>query len=329
VVLGSLAILGMYALVRAAGGGPWTALGASALMAADNLLLVHGRIGTLDIYAVTAMIWAAVTYLRGRPAAAGVLVGVGACTKLVAPYVVVAFVLLELLRGRSAGVRAALRRLLVCVAVAVGVFVGLLAILDQIAPPYDSGHGVLVGGGVFGHISHILSFSAEQTSPRGATGIQSYPWQWLADFRPIVYLNVNPAQPAPGLAHVHPPVHFLGMISPPILLAALIGLVVAARELWHVRGPRRSGPRLPGVLPEFAIAWTVGTLAPFEALSAAFSRTSYLYYMVIVMPGLYVAAAYALARLPPGRRVVAVFVVLVVVAAVLMYPLTPLPAGVQ
>ncbi|MGH2889817.1 MAG: glycosyltransferase family 39 protein, partial [Solirubrobacteraceae bacterium] len=56
-LMGSLAILGMFALVRAAGGGRWTATGAATLMACDNLLLVHGRIGTLDIYAVAPMIW--------------------------------------------------------------------------------------------------------------------------------------------------------------------------------------------------------------------------------------------------------------------------------
>ena len=71
VLLGTVAILGMFALVRAAGGGPWLGLGAAALMAADNLLLVHGRIGTLDISAVAAMIWAAALYLRGRRVLAG------------------------------------------------------------------------------------------------------------------------------------------------------------------------------------------------------------------------------------------------------------------
>jgi hypothetical protein len=260
-----------------------------------------------------------------------VLVGVGACTKLVAPYVVVAFVLLELLlRGRRGSTRSAVQRLLVCVVVAAGVFVGLLAILDQIAPPYNASNGAVVGGGVFGHISHIFSFSAEQTNQHGPTGIQSYPWQWLGDFRPIVYLNVNPAQPAPGLKHVHPPVHFLGMISPPILVAALTGLLIAIRELWRVRGRRRrSAVGTPDELPELALAWTAGTLAPFEVLSAAVHRTSYLYYMVIVMPGLYVAAAYAFARQRPNRRALAVFAVLVVVALVVMYPLTPLPASVQ
>jgi dolichyl-phosphate-mannose-protein mannosyltransferase len=57
-VFGSLAIVGMFSLVRASGGSRWLALGAASLMALDNLLLVHGRIGTLDVYAVAAMIWA-------------------------------------------------------------------------------------------------------------------------------------------------------------------------------------------------------------------------------------------------------------------------------
>ena len=42
IVFGTLALLGCYALARAAGGSRWLALGASALMAADNLLIVHG-----------------------------------------------------------------------------------------------------------------------------------------------------------------------------------------------------------------------------------------------------------------------------------------------
>jgi 4-amino-4-deoxy-L-arabinose transferase-like glycosyltransferase len=338
ILLGSLAILGMYALVRAGGGGRWAALGASALMATDNLLLVHGRIGTLDIYVVAAMIWAVVLYLRGRPLAAGVLVGIGACVKLVAPYVLIVFALLELLRNvaaiRETG-RGAIRRLALCGLAAVGVFFVLLAILDRIAPPYDPGSHRLLSGGPFGHLAHILSFSAAQTSPHGPTGIASNPWQWLGDYRPIVYLNVNPAQPAPGLRHIHPAVHFLGMISPPILAAALAGLVFAGRELWRARRRRSEQsrpavaselPAVAGELPALALAWTAGTLLPFEALNLFLSRTSYLYYMVIVMPGLYVAAVHLIDRTRPRPRLFAAFVVLVLVAAVLMYPFTPLPS---
>jgi hypothetical protein len=57
-------------------------------------------------------------------------------------------------------------------------------------------------------------------------------------------------------------------------------------------------------------------------------RTSYLYYMVIVMPGIYVAVSYALSRLWRLRRrptfaLVGLYMVGVVVAVVLMYPFVP------
>ena len=68
---------------------------ASALMACDNLVLVHGRIGTLDIYVLAAMVWGVALYLRGRPLRAGVVLGVGACAKLVAPYALLVLVLIE------------------------------------------------------------------------------------------------------------------------------------------------------------------------------------------------------------------------------------------
>jgi dolichyl-phosphate-mannose-protein mannosyltransferase len=84
-LMGSIAILGMYALVRSAGGGRWSAVCAGTLMACDNLLLVHSRIGTLDIYALAGMIWAVALYLRGRPVAAGVALAIAAAFKVVAP----------------------------------------------------------------------------------------------------------------------------------------------------------------------------------------------------------------------------------------------------
>jgi hypothetical protein len=67
---------------------------------------------------------------------------------------------------------------------------------------------------------------------------------------------------------------------------------------------------------------------PFLALSLIWQRTSYLYYMVIVMPGLCAAAADLAARLRRRGRwvwLVRVWAVTVVGALVVMYPLTPLP----
>jgi hypothetical protein len=71
--------------------------------------------------------------------------------------------------------------------------------------------------------------------------------------------------------------------------------------------------------------WFLGTWLPFVALSLLWSRTSYLYYMVIVMPGLYIAAArLALHPRMPGWLLGA-WLGCVLAAAVLLYPFTALP----
>jgi predicted membrane-bound dolichyl-phosphate-mannose-protein mannosyltransferase len=320
VVLGTLAILGMFVLVRCAGGGPWLGLGAAALMAADNLLLVHGRIGTLDISATTAMIWGVALYLRDRPILAGAVIGVGASAKEVAPYILFALALLEFLRwwpARSEG-RVRLIRLAGCVVASAVTFLVMLQVMGWIAAPYSPQTGKLVPGGAFGHAGHMLSYAAGQTSPHGPRGIASYPWDWLLDIKSITYLRINPGRPTTALNQVEPAVHFIGLISPPILLLAIPALLYAG--VGVVR--RRRSANEVGVV---GLAWFLGTYLPFVAASLIESRTSYLYYMVIVMPGIYLAVADLIARIGPRRKLVWVWMACVLAAAVVLYPFTPLP----
>jgi dolichyl-phosphate-mannose-protein mannosyltransferase len=320
VLLGTLAILGMFALVRAAGGGPWLGLGAAALMACDNLLLVHSRIGTLDIYATAAMIWGAVLYLRERPLLAGAVIGLGASAKEVAPYVLFALAILELLRWwrRRDALARRIGRLAACVAAATVTFLAALTVMGWIAPPYSPQTGKLVPGGAFGHVAHMLNYAANQTSPDGPQGIASYPWAWLVDIKPITYLRINPARPIPSLSQASPAVHFIGVISPPILLLAIPALLFAARLV--VRPSFRAANEVGLV----GLAWFLGTWLPFVALSLIERRTSYLYYMVIVMPGVYLVVADLIARIGPRRKIVLLWMASVVAAAVVLYPFTPL-----
>ncbi|MGA2928867.1 MAG: glycosyltransferase family 39 protein [Solirubrobacteraceae bacterium] len=321
-VCGSLVILGLYALVRAAGGGPWVALGAATLAACDNLLLVHSRIGTLDIYALAAMVWAAAAYLRERPYVAGVLLGIGACAKEVAPYLLAALAVFEALRWLSdrTNFRRRLVRLAACTATAAVAFIGLLGLLDALAPPYADASHQAVSGGPLAHLGHIISYAAAQSSPNGPTGIASYPWQWLFDYKPIDYLSINPVHPTGGVLHLHASVHFLGMISPPIMLLAIPGLIAG---LIGVRR-RTSDVALLG------IAWSLGTFVPYELESLIWNRTSYLYYMVVVMPGVYLVVAQLLARIPASIKPLVwlawLWAAAVLIAAIVMYPFTPWPS---
>jgi hypothetical protein len=193
----------------------------------------------------------------------------------------------------------------------------------------------LLGTSLFRHLAHMLSYGASQSSPHGPRGIASYPWTWLVDYKPITYLNINPARPAPGLFHIHPAAHFLGMINPALLLVGTPAVVFVAWELIHRRrDPRRTearagagpaGEATVGEVPALALAWFAGTFAPFVVLAVASQRTSYLYYMVVVMPGIYLSAAYVIWRARRYRRLLAVWWVVVIGAAIVMYPFTPLP----
>lgn len=320
-LFGTIAILLMFALVRAAGGSEPIGLLAAGLMAADNLLLVHGRIGTLDVPVLTLMLAGAIAYLRARPLIAGGLIAVGTAMKLVAPYMLLVIVLLELFRGRD-GWRAGARRVLWCAGAWALTFIALFAILDRIAPPYDPSTVHLLGRSPFTHLAHMLSYGADQTSPGGPTGIASYPWDWLVDLKPITYLNINPPKPSPGLEHVHPAAHFIGVISPAIMLLGVPSLLILAWTRWRGRSALRP---LEGEVPEVALAWSLGTFLPFVALSLLFARTSYLYYMVIVMPGIYLAVSDLLVRLRRHWRWLAVWGLALLGSLVALYPFTPLP----
>ncbi len=347
-VFGSLAILGVYALVRAAGGGSWVALGASTLMACDNLLLVHGRIGTLDIYVLAPMIWAVALYLRGRPILAGLLLALAACFKEVAPYALLVVALVEVLRLATARgdpasspewvFKRALVRFGACALTAAAAFVGLLGLMDRIATPYADSSATLITGGPFAHIAHMISYAAHLTSPKGPTGIASYPWQWLFDYKPITYLRINPSIPTEEFHAIHPVSRFLGMMSPPIMVLAIPALLFAAYRIALICRGRVPSPDRPPVPVELAIlglAWSIGTFLPYELQSLIDNRTSYIYYMVVVMPGIYVAISYLLACAVRWGQTVAwrntvvwaltgVWGLGVLVAVVVMYPFTPL-----
>jgi dolichyl-phosphate-mannose--protein O-mannosyl transferase len=335
VLMGSIAILGMFVLVRSAGGGRRSALLASTLMACDNLLLVHGRIGTLDIYAVAAMIWGVALYLRGRPLLAGLVLAIGDCFKLVAPYAIVILGLIELgrliARARDPAcpdgwrLRPALTRFVSTTFTSVGVFVGLLGIMDQIATPYADAEARLITGGPFAHIAHMITYAAAQVSPHGPQGIASYPWQWLVDLKPIVYLRINPSLPGHGLFAIHPVSAFFGMMSPAIMLLALPALAFGLYRFLRRRRPGDGRSTADRELAIVGVAWFIGAWVPFELQSLLDQRTSYIYYMVVVMPGIYVAVTYLVALGWRRHRtwlsaLLLVWGLAVVVAVVLMYP---------
>jgi hypothetical protein len=204
----------------------------------------------------------------------------------------------------------------------VGFIIGLW-IMGSIAIPYADSQQLLITGGPFAHLWHIITYAEALTAPHGATGIASYPWQWLFDRGGITYLRIDPSLPGDGLYAVHPVCAFFGTISPPILALAIPSLLFCAGRFARRRRPGQSAADVQLAL--LAVAWFIGTWVPYALQSGLEHRISYLYYMISVMPGIYLAVTYLaswLWRAGRGwvRGLIGVWVVCVVVAAALMYP---------
>jgi dolichyl-phosphate-mannose-protein mannosyltransferase len=308
VIFGTLALLAIYSTVRGLGGSAWLAVGVVAVMSTDNLFIVHGRIATLDIYALATMLAAAAAYVRRRPLLAGVLVGVAACMKETAIIVLLVFVIYELLlRGaRPAGVW---RRLAACWGVGLGSAVAVLALIDQIAVPYNPGNGARYYN-PFSEIGHIISYGSDLIALPHATGISSTPWQWLIDQKPIPYAKVAENTIANGKTIIssHILIFFQGEVNPFIMFVAIPALVLAAWRAWQ-------GSRLDC----FATAWFLGTFLPYVVLSTFEHRITYIYYVLEVMPAIYLAAARMFDR--AGTAVVAGWVIALLVGVIDLYPI--------
>ncbi len=79
-----------------------------------------------------------------------------------------------------------------------------------------------------------------------------------------------------------------GQINPFIIFVALPALGAAIAAAWYERDR----------VAALGAAWCLGTFLPFVLQYTVFDRISYLYYMLLVMPGVYIVAARLFA---PGR----------------------------
>ena len=314
VLFGLASILLLYWLVRCAGGSSWLALGAASLASFDNLWVVHSRIAVLDIYAVPFMLAGVAFYLRRHPLVAGLLIGIGCCVKEFAAYALFVIALFELMRiaaglvdrdqqgerGWRSGLRSLLRAAAVWLVAGLTYF-SLLSALDTAYPPYSGGHRVdraqaavckyvLIWRDGCNHFAFMNHYAAQLTDHGSPKGIATTPTAWWLNRKAIDYYATSQIVKTNGVVKSNTKIlWFRGEISRVLLYTSWLALLLCA--WWAIR--RRDD------LSFLTVAWVLGTWLPPELFHLIDSRTTYLYYMVVTMPALYVAVA----RLLGARRV--------------------------
>jgi dolichyl-phosphate-mannose-protein mannosyltransferase len=334
VLFATLALALLFWVVRRLGGSPWLSLGVVAIAAAENLWLVSGRIGVLEMLCIPFMLAGFAFYLDRQPVVAGILLGVGSCVKELCLYALIAILVLELLRaarwfiGERARVpRARIAMPVIATAVFLFTFFSLLGVLDAIVPPYHNGRLVDRGqapvcshaalwSDACNHFAFMNDYASKLRGPVAAHSITGYPWQFWLDQPPITYYaETRAVRSGSTLVRLDTVMSFQGFINPVLLFSAWLAVPLAAWWAWRRRDD----------LSLFVLAWVVATWVPVELANLVDQRLTYLYYMAYTLPALFVAVAMALARLP--RLLTGAWIGAYLSAFVLLYPFRTLSGG--
>jgi 4-amino-4-deoxy-L-arabinose transferase-like glycosyltransferase len=317
VIAGMIALGALYGIVRATGESRWLGVLAVGLFALDNLAFVHGRIGTLDMMALAAILLASWAALRGRWLAAGALTGLGLLVKLTALYGLLALSSLAALALLATWLREhRLQRsdlwppaMLIagCVIVAGAGLWALDARFTKFTNPID-------------HARHMLEYGAALTRqggpPTDCISNDSTPWQWLVNDCEMRYLRIAETTTVEDdVIATHASVDFRGAMNPVLLGAAVLGVPFAAWIAWR----RRSR------LATWTLVWMAANYLPFIPLVVFGHRITYIYYFLPVVPALAAAIAVLLLRSGLPRVVAWAFLGAYIIGYAAYFPFRQIP----
>jgi dolichyl-phosphate-mannose-protein mannosyltransferase len=313
VVFGLATIVLAYAVAARVSRRPDLSLVAAALLTFDNLIFVHSRIFTLDIFQLGFMLLGLFWYVSRRSALAGVGFALAALCKSGGVLGIAAVALYEgllLLRrppGSSPDWRPVLRRVGKTSVTFALSFLALLWAMDRLWVGYEQ---------PLEHLRRIASYSVALQAPRGPSGIQSYPWQWLWNDVPIPYFRVDQQiKVGDTVTEVRPLIWFRGAMNPYVLGLLPLGLGFAG-WVWWCRRPGRRAAAL-------ALAWFAATYLPFCVAAVASQRVMYLFYFLPTLPAVTLAGSLLLVGSGLPRPVLWCYLAVVLFASYGYFPFRP------
>jgi dolichyl-phosphate-mannose-protein mannosyltransferase len=317
VIAGMTALGAVYLIVRAAGETAWLGILAVAFLAFDNLTLVHGRIGTLDMLVLAPILVGAWLALRDRWALAGICLALGLLIKLTAIYALVAILgilAVRILAGlrRDRRIRIAdIRAGVTIVVVSCGLFLAGLWALDAryttYATPID-------------HVAHMVDYGAKLRAPVDRAGIcatnDSLPWEWPFNECQITYLRVDvTTKVGDKVVSKVPSIDFRGALNPLLAGAIPLAFLFTGWMAW------RAKHRLAG----WAVIWAAANYVPYVVLAIVNHRITYIYYFLPVIPAIAIAVAVLLLRSGLPRSVLVGFIAAYVLGFAAYFPFRTIP----
>ncbi len=314
VVFGLVSIFVLYLLLKKASESQLVAIIGTFLFSFDNLVFVHSRIATLDIFMLAFMLMGFYWYFSGRIKSSAVAMALSTLCKIGGFYGVLtigAFHLAKEIFSRDRK-RDWQNLLMIFEKYALAYlisFLVLMAFLDFFWAGYKN---------PFEHLSHIYTYTFALRAPdvRGPNEIWSYPWEWLLDERRIPYATVNVSVYTDNvLSRTYPSVQFLGAMNPVIVFLTIPVVAYSAYSYYKTR----NGFAL------FILAWFSMTYLPFIPAAVFGHRIMYIFYFLNTLPAVAAGIAYMLVQESPPKIIVVMYVVAVLAAFYMMFPYKIIP----
>jgi predicted membrane-bound dolichyl-phosphate-mannose-protein mannosyltransferase len=310
VVFGSVSILALYLLMKRISGEPIIPILSTFLFSFDNLVFVHSRIATLDIFSLGFMLLGLYWYFSGHSYLSAIGMALSALAKetgiagfgIIVVIHIVRFVNLRT-QGKSwneffSWFEKYTLAYVVC-------FVLLLMIMDRYWVGFPD---------PLKHIEYMINYSAALTSTC-PNGIISCPWQWFLNQITIPYLRVNVQQSSGGVTTSFVSVYFQGAMNPAISFLTIPALLYCSYNYFQRRDD----------LSLVSLVLFAATCLPFYPAVILGERVTYLFYFLSAVPAVCAAIAYMIADTKLPRLVVIFYLAVVVYIFVVMFPFQRLP----
>jgi dolichyl-phosphate-mannose-protein mannosyltransferase len=309
IIFGTIALFIFYLFAKRLTGRSQFALFASFLYAFSNLLFVHSRIATIDIFMLTFMILGFYLYTIGKKYLSAFSLALATLSKVVGLYgfltIVVFHIVITIIKARNNSQRVSWNNVLSWIEkyaiIYIMTCVILLTIFDRIWVGYEN---------PVDHMIFIYNYFASLTRPI-PEGIESYPWQWLLNEVKIPYIRVDvEVYENTQLISSKPAIYFLGAMNPFILYLTIPAIVYCIYSAFKKQEK----------VAVFAVTWFVMTYLTFYPMSIIGHRIMYLFYFLPTLPSLCLAISHLFLATRPHRIILLIYIVTVLFGFFMLFP---------
>lgn len=277
VIFGTLSLLIFYLLVKKVSGRGFLALFSTFLFSVDNLVFVHSRIATLDIFMLFFMILGFYLYFEGKTALSALSLALSTLCKLGGLYGFLTIVAFRFVKEYKRGGRMdwqSLASWLEKFTISYVIFgIALLTLMDRLWVGYNN---------PFDHMAYIYTYtkSLVRLVPEG---IESYPWQWLLNQVEIPYLKVDVnVYSDETIIKTFTSIYFAGAMNPAIIYLCVPATIYSAYSLYEKKED----------ITLLAVAWFCCTYLPFYPMAIFLHRIMYIFYFLNTVPSVCISIAY-------------------------------------